>query len=96
MLRSGGTAHFSVDLWLTCFALFLGLQVVMVMVVVVMMMMTGGERRAGKHHQEQGSGKNLLHGTNVARGAALRSNRTGGRIKSGTGRGTALSVQRRA
>jgi hypothetical protein len=38
----------------------------MVMMVVVMMV-NGGKSRAGKHHQEQGSGKNLLHGMNVAR-----------------------------
>jgi hypothetical protein len=42
----------------------------MVVVMMVMMEMApwGGESRAGKHYQEQDSGKNLLHGTNVARG----------------------------
>jgi hypothetical protein len=42
----------------------------MVMVVVVramVMMSHGSEHRAGKHHQKQGSQKNLFHGMNVAR-----------------------------
>jgi len=38
-----------------------------VMVVVVAMVVAGGERWSGKHHQKQGSCKNLFHGTNVAR-----------------------------
>jgi hypothetical protein len=38
-----------------------------VMVVMAVMMLRGGERRANKHHQKQCSGKNLLHGLNVAR-----------------------------
>jgi hypothetical protein len=37
------------------------------MVVVVAMVVAGGERWSGKHHQKQGSCKNLFHGTNVAR-----------------------------
>jgi hypothetical protein len=32
-----------------------------------MMMMRSGKNRAGKHHQQQGSGKNLFHGKNLAR-----------------------------
>ena len=36
------------------------------MVVVVAMVVAGGERWSGKHHQKQGSCKNLFHGTNVA------------------------------
>jgi hypothetical protein len=40
----------------------------MVMMVVVVVMLCGGKRRAGEHQQKQGSGKNFLHGTNVARG----------------------------
>jgi hypothetical protein len=45
----------------------------MVVVMVVMMMMRrGGEYRTRcKHHQQQGCGKNLFHGSNVAQ-AALR------------------------
>jgi hypothetical protein len=39
---------------------------VMVMVVAVMMMRVG-KHRGGKHHQEQCSGKNLLHEKNVPR-----------------------------
>jgi hypothetical protein len=39
--------------------------VVMVMVV-MMMVIRGGKSRAGKHHNEQGSGKDFLHGLNVA------------------------------
>jgi hypothetical protein len=35
--------------------------------VVMMVMLRGGEcRTRGKHHQQQGCGKNLFHGTNVA------------------------------
>jgi hypothetical protein len=45
----------------------LGVRVVMV--VVVTMVMAGGERWSGKHHQKQGSCKDLFHGTNVARRA---------------------------
>jgi len=33
----------------------------------VAMMLVGCERRGGKHHQEEGGGKNLLHGTNLTR-----------------------------
>jgi hypothetical protein len=36
------------------------------MVVVVIAMALRGKRRAGKHHQQQGGGKNLFHGKNVA------------------------------
>jgi hypothetical protein len=33
----------------------------------VVMMLVGGKGRCGKHHQEQGGGNNLFHGTNVTR-----------------------------
>jgi hypothetical protein len=43
------------------------LSVRVVVMVVAMMVMRGGECRGGKHHQKQGSCKNLLHAKNVAR-----------------------------
>jgi hypothetical protein len=46
----------------------LGVMVMMMVGVMGMMVHRGSERRGGKHHQQQGSGKNLLHGMNVARG----------------------------
>jgi hypothetical protein len=42
-------------------------MVVMMVIKVVVVMVFRGERRAGKYHQEQYGGKNLLHGTNLAR-----------------------------
>jgi hypothetical protein len=39
----------------------------MVVVAMMVMMSRGSEHRAGKHHQKQGSDKNLFHGLNVAR-----------------------------
>ena len=36
-------------------------------VALLVMMPGGGESRAGKDHQQQGGGKNLLHGMNLAR-----------------------------
>jgi hypothetical protein len=44
------------------------LGVVGVTVVVMMMVLYGSEGRAGKQHQQEGGGKNLLHGKNLARG----------------------------
>ena len=40
--------------------------------VVMMVMPRGGEcRTRGKHHQQQGGGKNLFHGMNVAQAGQL-------------------------
>jgi len=39
----------------------------MVMRMMAMVMMSGSEGRAGKNQDQQDSGKNLLHGPNVAR-----------------------------
>jgi hypothetical protein len=39
----------------------------MMVVTGMMMVPRGSEGRAGKHQQEQDSGKNLFHETNVAR-----------------------------
>jgi len=44
-----------------------GVMMVVMVVVVVVMMVPRGKRRTCKHHQEQGSSKNLLHAQNVAR-----------------------------
>jgi hypothetical protein len=67
---------------------FLGFMlVVMVMLGVVgnMMMMRGGKGRAGKHHQQQGSSKNLLHGENLARRPRQEKQIDRPGIKTGTG-----------
>jgi hypothetical protein len=57
----------------------------MVMMVMVVMVIGGSEYWTGKHHQEQGSGKNLLHGMNLARGAPRRKSKKAHRIKGETG-----------
>jgi hypothetical protein len=54
-------------------------------VMVVVVMVPRGKRRAGKHHQEQGSGNNFLHGMNLARGPCPRVAARCPRIKTGTG-----------
>jgi hypothetical protein len=35
-------------------------------VVAMMMVLLGGKSRGGKHHYQQGSGNDFLHGLNVA------------------------------
>jgi hypothetical protein len=49
------------------FGLGVVMNSVMMIMVMVMMVLRTGKGRAGKHHQQQGSGKNLFHGSNLAR-----------------------------
>jgi hypothetical protein len=57
------------------------------MVTVMMMVgLGGGEGWTGQHHQEQDSGKNLFHGTNVARKRPRRKRFEGRASKKETGK----------
>jgi hypothetical protein len=67
---------------------------VVVMMMVVMMVVGGSEYWTGKHHQEQRSGKNLLHGKNLARGALRRKSKIARRVKGGTSGEEAFPVRK--